>query len=267
MDQITIGYLSWKRNSILEQTLRSHMENGLFDLIPPENRTIFFQEISPQDRNTANKYSLNILGNKENIGILNAFIELVQNCKTKYFIFCENDWLLIENKDLCRNILEDCIKILNNNEKSVIKLRHLKNPGVPLYSRPNDVNEWLTENYHGCPYKLESLCWLDEPNKYYNSGVLNEIQYNYKWYSTTFEHQRWSNNIFIANTEFLKNIIKPMLINFKNTDKYLGLEDILINYNKILGKNEQLDKYINEFKTLKIIAGKGLFTHLDKIII
>ena len=35
-------------------------------------------------KNIAKKYELNILGNKENIGILNAFIELVKNCKTKF---------------------------------------------------------------------------------------------------------------------------------------------------------------------------------------
>ena len=266
MDQITIGYLSWKRHDILEQTLQSHKENGLFDIISPENRTIFFQEISQRDRNIANKYNLNTLGNKENIGILNAFIELIKNCKTKYIIFCENDWLLIENIDLCRNVFNDCIQLLNDNEKNIIKLRHIKNPGNPLYSRPSDVNRWLNEYDHEFSYKLESLSWLDNPNKYYKSGILDEIQYNYKWYSTTLEHQKWSNNIFIANTDFLKNTITPMLLNFKNTDKYLGLEEILINYNKALGKNEEHDRYISEYKTLKFIAGFGLFKHQDKLI-
>ena len=89
MNEITIGYLSWERHDILEQTLKSHKENGLFEIIAPENRIIFFQEISQQDKNIANKYNLNTLGNKENIGILNAFVELVQKCQTKYFIFCD----------------------------------------------------------------------------------------------------------------------------------------------------------------------------------
>lgn len=266
MNEITIGYLTWKRYDILEQTLKSHKENGLFEIIPPENRIIFFQEISQQDRNIANKYNLNTFGNKKNIGILNAFIELVKNCKTKYFIFCENDWLLIENKELCRNVFNDCIQLLDNNEKNIIKLRHIKNPGSPLYSRPYNINIWLSENYHGFPYKLESLSWLNNPNDFYKPGVLNEIQYKYKWYSTTLEHQKWSNNIFIANTSFLKNTITQMLINFKDTDKYLGLEDVLINYNNVFRKNTQLDEYINEYKKLRIVAGIGLFTHQDKII-
>lgn len=61
MNEITIGYLSWKRRNILEQTLNSHKENGLFDIIKPQNRIIFFQEISQQDINIANKHELNIL--------------------------------------------------------------------------------------------------------------------------------------------------------------------------------------------------------------
>ena len=44
MNKISIGYLSWKREKILTQTLESHKTNGLFDLIKPENRFIFFQE-------------------------------------------------------------------------------------------------------------------------------------------------------------------------------------------------------------------------------
>ena len=45
MENITICYLSWKRNEVFDQTLKSHRDNGLFDLILPENRIIFFQEI------------------------------------------------------------------------------------------------------------------------------------------------------------------------------------------------------------------------------
>ena len=38
MNNITIGYLSWKRHNVFEQTLSSHMNNGLFDIIKSENR-------------------------------------------------------------------------------------------------------------------------------------------------------------------------------------------------------------------------------------
>jgi hypothetical protein len=82
MENITIGYLSWKRHDIFNQTLLSHKTNGLFDYILPENRLIYFQEINEIDIALANKYDCNYIGSKDNIGILNAFIALVENCKT-----------------------------------------------------------------------------------------------------------------------------------------------------------------------------------------
>ena len=99
MDDITIGYLSWKRHEIFRQTLNSHKTNGLHDLIKPCNRIIFFQELSIEDINIANEFQCKYIGEQDNIGILNAFIKLVESCQTKYFIFCENDWYLCENKD------------------------------------------------------------------------------------------------------------------------------------------------------------------------
>ena len=263
--QITIGYLSWKRHDIFEQTLKSHKDNGLFELIPPENRVIFFQEICKKDIEIANKFECKYIGNEKNIGILNAFIGLIEKCKTEYFIFCENDWNLIENKQTTEIILSDCVNILNTNISDVIRLRHRINPGSPMYSRPSDVEAWLKCNVSGFSYKLESLSWLPFPNKVYNN-VLEEFDANYKWYTTGLDHQRWSNNIFIAKTEYLKNNILPLINHFTNENQnYTGLEDTLIKYNDNLGKNNDLDTIICNYKKTRISGGEGLFTHKDKI--
>ena len=261
MNNITIAYLSWKRHDIFNQTLLSHQKNGLFDCILPENRLIFFQEISQHDIQLAKMYDCNYIGSKENIGILNAFIQLVENCKTGYFIFCENDWLLIEKKEIVNNVLLDCINLLNNKTANIIKLRHRTNPGYPLHSK----NVWKLDDCYNFPYKLESLHWLNEPNLVYNN-LLKECKLNYLWYITGLEHQRWSNNIFIGNTSVLKNIIIPILklvLNNNNNNNYTGLEDILINYDKLTNTD-----LINNYKSnIKLSQGMGLFVHCDNKII
>ena len=122
MEEITIGYLSWKRYNIFEQTLNSHKNNGLFDLIHPENRIIFFQELSDIDIKIAKKYYCNFIGSNTNIGILSAFIQLIEKCKTEYFIFCENDWFLIENKDIVEKLLSDCIDLIKSNNIDIINI-------------------------------------------------------------------------------------------------------------------------------------------------
>jgi hypothetical protein len=264
MKNLTIGYLSWKRHNILEQTLNSHKENGLFDIIPSENRFIHFQEICDLDISIANKFDCNYIGSSENLGILNAFIKMIEHCKTEYFIFCENDWYLIENKDITIKILEDSIQLLENNVSDIIKLRHRKYHGHPLHSKPGDVNGWLNSDCSGFPYKLESLSWLDEPNVIYDN-ILEEYDGNYKWYITNLDHQHWSNNIFMCKTNHLKENMLPLLEYFIDANnKYSGLEDILINYKNFIGKDALLDDSINKYSKIKIAGGEGLFTHKDK---
>ena len=107
---------------------------------------------------------------------------------------------------------------------------------------------------------------MDNPNEHYREGVLQETFYNYKWYSTNLEHQKWSNNIFICDVEYVRNIILPLLTKSPKLDKYLGLEEILINYRSYTGNSEELDKYINEYRSITIAAGMGLFTHKDTLI-
>jgi len=143
---ITIGYLSWKKHDVFRETLKSHRENGLFDAIPPKNRLIIFQEISNEDIKIAEEFKCKYTGNSSNIGILNAFIQMVKKCETEYFIFCENDFILMENSDLnIKKTLDDVISILKENENSKVKLSNSKNPGF-LYATPNNKNEWLSKN-------------------------------------------------------------------------------------------------------------------------
>jgi len=265
MNDFTIGYLSWKKHEIFEQTLTSHKSNGLFDLISEENRLIFFQELSEKDIKIANNFKCNYIGDKDNIGILNAFIKLVENCKTKYFIFCENDFLLLDNKnnysiDMC---FEDIKQILDDNYTGQIKLSNIKNPGF-LYCTPLNKEEWLSNKHNDFPYKVESFSWIDEPEKFYDNIII--INKNYKWFKLNNNDQRWSNHIYACNTEYLKDIIIPLLkfnceINIDLDIIYQGLEDTLCFPEKIVSKDNNINKLINKLKERVIFSGGGNFYH------
>lgn len=262
---ITIGYLSWHRENILEQTLQSHKDNGLFDLIP--NKVILFQEITNLDIEIANKYNLNYIGEKENIGVLAAFVKLINNCSTEYFIFSENDWKLVHDKDYTKKVIDDCLNILKENEASIIRLRSKNNPGEPYYSLIEWIqNNWSNNNINNFLWKLESLSWV--PTSVYAPGTFKTLNKNFKWDITTFTHQEWSNNIFIAKTSFLKETVLPLLDIMKNDilvqNKYFGLEGILYKMKELRNDHPEKDK-INIFFESKIASGVGLFTHKDKI--
>jgi len=257
----SINYLSWKKVSILTETLDSHDKNGLFNQITNENRNIFFQEISNEDIEIAKQYNINIFGNNENIGILNAFIELVENCKTEYFIFCENDFLLMKEDYDIKKTLDDVKQILQEDNYAQVKLSNYKNPGFLYISGGED---WLKQNQENYKYKIESLSWIPNPKEFYKT--MKTINYNYEWFVVNNDDQLWSNHIYACNTSFLKNIILPLLKHNKDTNntldiKYQGLEDTFNNIDSIRHKDERIQFLIEEYKKRKIYSGGGNFFH------
>jgi hypothetical protein len=262
---ITIAYLSWHRENILEQTLKSHKDNGLFDLIT--NKVILFQEITNLDVEIAKKFNIDYIGEKDNIGILSAFVKLLNNCKTEYFIFSENDWKLVHDKDYTKKVIDDCLDILKENKASIIRLRSKNNPGQPYSSLDEWMFfNWINKNINNFPWKSESLSWI--PPNVYTPGTFESINKNFKWDITNFTHQEWSNNIFIAKTSFLKETILPIIECMKNDNlaqnKYLGLEAILYKMKELKNDHPEKNK-INKFLESKIASGVGLFTHKDRI--
>lgn len=264
MNDITIGYLSWNNHNKFLETLISHSENSLFNYIPPQNRIIFFQEITDRDKDIATTFNCRYIGNNSNIGILYAFIELVEACNTKYFIFCENDFILMKQNELyIDKTLHDVVSILDTILYAQIKLSNSKNPGF-LYITPSDIKAWIKNDNTGFRYKIESLSWIDNPEIYY--PTMQSIHKNYKWLMCNNDDQLWSNHIYACNTKFLKEIIVPILkfnckINPTLDIKYQGLEDTLANINQMLGKDPSIDKLIEEYKKRIILSGGGNFFH------
>jgi len=226
---ICLGILSWKAHLTLKNTLESY--SNLFPLV--SEKKIFFQEISENDRQIAQKYNLDIYGNAKNVGITGGFKELVLNTKSKYFIFAENDFQLTQSIEKTKQILQDSLSLLEDYDVQIVKLRDRINYGEPLYTK---TTEKLNMDF---PYKLESLHFITEPELTF-PNTFEIINLNYKWYKCGYEHQKWSNNIFIAKTNWLKESVLPLLDNadfmMENT-----LIDTLKNYN--------------------LANGDGLFTH------
>ena len=239
LKDITIGILSWKSYETLKNTLESYKKNNLLNMV---NSVIFFQEISDKDIAIANEYNIKYIGSETNIGIEGAIIELVNNITTKYFIFAENDFELVHNEHETREILEETIQLLENNDVKVVKLRDRRNPGEPLFSKtafnPAD-KDFL--------WKLEVLHFVENPEEIFPT-VYEIINYKHKWYKCSNKDNVWSNNIFITKTDWLKNeIVDIIKTSVNNTKDYMRLESIM-------RTNTRIQPY-------NVAAGIGLFTH------
>jgi len=107
------------------------------------------------------------------------------------------------------------------------------------------------------------LSWVEDPINAYGNAIKEYVR-NRKWYITTLEHQRWSNNVFICKTISIKNKLIPLLKQYTtDNDKYGGLEHILINYRSYFGKSPELDSILTNYSTLMLAGGDGLFMHKD----
>ena len=254
---ITIGIVCWKSPKTITSTLDSYTKNGLFELVRP---IIYIQERTPKYEKIARDHGIStILGTKDNLGILQAFIALVEATTTKYFIFAECDFKLIHDKATTEKVLGEAIRLIEEKNVKVVRLRDRKHPGYPMIaemmagvdkmSREDRNKHAFDQNFD---YKLESVMFLDHPDKAF-PNVFTVVDYSSRWYTCPEKGcAPWSNNIFIAPTAFMKETVLPLLkvrpgVNAagRNDDVFGKLETYLIGH----------------LKNYTVAQGPGLFTH------
>ena len=254
---ITIGIVCWKSPQTITSTLDSYKKNGLFELVRP---VIYIQERTPKYEGIARNHGIQqILGTSENLGILQAFIALIEATHTKYFIFAECDFKLIHDKATTEKVLGEAIRLIEEKNVKIVRLRDRKHPGDPMIAQlmagvgemgPEERN---THSYpQDFPYKLESVMFLDDPDKAF-PNVFKVVDYSSRWYTCPEEGcAPWSNNIFIAPTAFMKQTVLPLLKKRPGVNATGRNDDVF-------GK---LETYlIGHLKNYTVAQGPGLFTH------
>lgn len=244
---ITIGILSWKSPKTLENTLNSYKKNRLFDIVKP---LMYIQQRTPHHDRVVKGYGIeDVLGGPKNTGIVNALIELLEHTTTKYFIFAECDFELVHTFATTKKILKEAIQLIETEDVQIVRLRDKKNPGSPLYSRQfAPVSDEELPNYSfdtSFPYKIEVVMFPGDirPDKAF-PGLFEAIEYETTWFKTSWEHAPWSNNIFIANTQFLKDKLLPLLKKNRRVS------------------TKAMETFITDkLKAYSVAAGDGLFSH------
>lgn len=257
LKDITIATLTWNSPKTLKNTFDSYKKNGLLDMV---TSMIYFQERTPKDDAVAAKYGVDkVLGTSENVGVLQAFIDIINNVDTKYFIMAEVDFMLVNNESKTRKVLQDCIKMMTEKDVKYVRLRDRKNPGKPLHSRlqiPVSDEDLESYDYNGYIHLPEIVHFIENPDEKVKN-VFTTIQppeFNYKWYICDFKDYHWSTNAYMAETQFLKDIIVPILKEHLTTDdRYNGIETIM--WVNDMKDNEKLHGY-------KLATGEGLFKHI-----
>ena len=251
LKDITMYILCWKSPRTIKNTLESYKKRNLIKHL---NVVMYFQERDDKSDALAAEYGIpTVMGTNDNIGILHAFIHMIKATTTPYFILSECDFELVEDEKSVSDVLSDAMKLIRGKNVKLVKLRHRKYPGDPLTSMfGKSKDHKFEENYR---YKLETLHLLDSPEKAFPNSftIVDKPEYNRRWYICNFNDNAWSNNVFIADTKWMKDVIVPVL---ETNLKTLGGN---VDFNKLHGAESILTTSIlNEYL---LAAGDGLFTH------
>lgn len=230
-----IGILSWRSISTLKNTLVSYQKNGLFECA--DELLIFFNQISRKDEKIAKRYKLNYIGASQNLGIGKALKVLVNLSKCDYFLFLEEDWVLIENPAITKKRIKTAINLLEENRADVVRLRHRFNYGYPLYTIIFKGAEINTPEY-----LFESIHWIDHPEKKFPQIISKLSIDDEEWFSTSAHYGCYTNNPCIYKREFLKNNVLPFT------------------FGDGLALEEDIQPWWRD-QDFKICQGPGLFEH------
>jgi len=168
---VGVGILSWKSHKTLEKSLQSYEKIGFKEFF--DDIKIIFQEISEEDIKLAKKYGYDYVGVEKNVGIQGGHNLICENLKTDYVLVLENDNPVVEPKDIVYSRLLKSLKLLQENEIDVMRLRHRWNFGEG--------------------FSLE---------KYFNFFTVSELHEKYNYIKI-------KSNLFNEFSKFIKRILRP----------------------------------------------------------
>jgi len=186
---MTLALLSWAAHRTLINTLESYQTFG----ISAQEKIIWFQEITSEDKRIADKYGFKYLGSKENIGIAQAYKKLVEAATEDTFLFLENDWVALESG----GAINEAQELLYGRTIDVVRLRHRRFPGHPLWTLQFKGNE-----YERPTHLLDSVHWQKHPE-----NIFDEIDYAKPFYIANATNANWTNNPTMFRTAFLHEFI------------------------------------------------------------
>lgn len=193
-----IAILSWRAPKTLRRTLESYKRKGLFECV--DQRVIYFQEIGHSDRQIAEQYGLEVLGDESNVGIGRAFGRLARRCEAENILFLENDFLLIENRETTAKQLAEAEALLAQGIHAV-KLRHRKRPGRPLYGK------WFKGQEERSPtHLLDCVHWRKRPDRDFPELITRLPN---EWYVASSSHASYTNNPTLYRHEWWCEQVAP----------------------------------------------------------
>lgn len=218
IEGVGLGILSWRDRASLGNALGSYQRADLFSLF--EERLVFFAEQCDEDHQLAGQFGLPSTGVNENLGILGGFEALADAMTSDYILLVENDCPLIADLAEAKNQISAGLRLLQQGEVQVVRLRSTREPGE-LFSSVDKYRRYHAAGF--APYmrrlirpqkarQLSSLAIYDDagslvkfPDIYLKTDEETEAGPIYKVSS---RYLNWTNqSILISRSFFLGKVI------------------------------------------------------------
>lgn len=229
---LSIGILSWRSPLTLENTLVTYNESGLLHMV--NDVTMFIQEADTRNIQIAESFGIPYIASPTNIGIGKAFNALCESAETDTIMILEDDWCNIEDTDTTYSRLAYAHAALHLEIANVVKLRHRRDPGDPLYTR-----QFAGREMDSPKHLFECCHWREDPDLDFPDIISKDI----------------ANNLYLCDSRYANHTNNPCMW---MKDFYLE------NISRFAGDGVALEGAIDGWwqeQGFEVAHGEGLFKH------
>ena len=124
---VSVGILSYKAPKTIGATLQVYQQKNFLKLFSEVK--LFFQCVSEDDIKISQKYNLEYMGRPDNIGIQSGMRWVVENLKSDYILYLENDCPLVVDTETAKREIQRAVSCLASGQIDVMRLRSRFTPG------------------------------------------------------------------------------------------------------------------------------------------
>lgn len=256
-----IALLAWKAPETLARTLDA------LSVIPADffqDRVIFFQEISDEDRAVAKKYGFRAEGNDANQGIREGIKSAISCCQADVVLFLECDCLLYGDLDNVVAQLNAATQSIVTGQTVTVRFRHTLEPGCDFLGVKKFSRYWPVSD--GSDSVIKFVRRLIRPSK--ANRLIGHAMYAVKHPEDAFPNKisklsdtlylfdssvsAWTNQSVMVNKEWFLNTLIPYAESHPTSRMVNGFPDLEKEVNCKWWRN-------NKFKLGQSVP--GVFTH------
>jgi hypothetical protein len=222
---LSIGMLTFNSPKTLKNTLESYKYTKLLELSDDICCIIQPSPKQNEEIQICDYYGVKPVLQTSNTKMAGAIKTIWNICKYDYMMFLECDFVICENENKIKNILNFGLTELKNNKVDLVRLRSLKNPGHPIASNLMKDRHKNT-NWHNDGDLLRQANYItnyaDEPEKIYPQYI-TKYSKNYLSYLMSSKHCVYTNNPYITSKKFYLDYIFSHIIDGNNLEDKIDM--------------------------------------------